>query len=428
MARAYIARPGEKKLYEGSKPMFPKFNYHHDGQCAPKCNNCQKVGYLARNYRSLAANANANNQRNSKAIQKVVTCFECEVHGHYKKDFLKLNNNHGNPAGNGGATTKAYTVGNVRRNPDSNVVMGTFLLKNLYASIIFDIGFDRSFVSTAFSSLIDIVPSTPDHDYDVKLADGKITKYHTVIVYDEKIVRIPFGNEILIVRGDESNNEHGVECLFEDRPKIELSLTSVDEEDIPKTAFRTRYVHYEFQVMTFGLTNAPAVFLDLMNRKIPPKRTTTPMTNATIKALIAQGIANALAEYEAHRSSGNEDDSHDSRSGRRTEHATLNHEVAYGMTWKTLKKMMTDKYCPRGGIKKLEIKLWNLKKYVSGLPDMIQGSVLASKSKTMQDGIKFEKELMDQKIRTFADRQAENKRKLDDNSRNNQNQQQPFKK
>ncbi|GJR00500.1 reverse transcriptase domain-containing protein [Tanacetum coccineum] len=40
---------------------------------------------------------------------------------------------------------------------------------------------------------------------------------------------------------------------------------------------------------------------------------------------------------------------------------TVSHEVAYGMTWKALKKMMTDKYCPRGKIKKLEIELWNLK-------------------------------------------------------------------
>ncbi|KAL0539922.1 hypothetical protein IC582_024143 [Cucumis melo] len=40
----------------------------------------------------------------------------------------------------------------------------------------------------------------------------------------------------------------------------------IKEEDVPKTAFRSRYGHYEFIVMSFGLTNAPAVFMDLMNR------------------------------------------------------------------------------------------------------------------------------------------------------------------
>nr|GEV86413.1 putative reverse transcriptase domain-containing protein [Tanacetum cinerariifolium] len=44
----------------------------------------------------------------------------------------------------------------------------------------------------------------------------------------------------------------------------------VREEDIPKTAFRTHYGHYEFQVMPFGFTNAPAVFMDLMNRVCKP--------------------------------------------------------------------------------------------------------------------------------------------------------------
>ncbi|GJW71930.1 putative reverse transcriptase domain-containing protein [Tanacetum coccineum] len=85
---------------------------------------------------------------------------------------------------------------------------------------------------------------------------------------------------------------------------------------------------------------------------------------------------------------------------------TVGHDVAHAMTWINLKKKMTDKYCPRGEIKKLEVEMWNLKvkesnkieKYVGGLPDMIHGSV-------MQDAIEFATELMDKKIYTFAERQ-----------------------
>nr|GFC09024.1 hypothetical protein [Tanacetum cinerariifolium] len=111
---------------------------------------------------------------------------------------------------------------------------------------------------------------------------------------------------------------------------------------------------------------------------------------------------------------------------------TVGPDVAYAMTWTNLRKKMTDKYCPRVEIKKLEVELWNLKvkesdkieKFIGGLPDMIHESVMASKPKTMQDVIEFTTELMEKKISTFAKRQAENKRKFKDTSKNNQNQQQ----
>nr|GEU93265.1 hypothetical protein [Tanacetum cinerariifolium] len=143
--------------------------------------------------------------------------------------------------------TRVRTAGT---NPNSNIVTGTFLLNNRYASILLDTGADRSFVSTAFSSLIDIIPTTLDHNYDVELADDRIiwvntliractlnflnhpfnidlmpiemgsfdviigmdwlVKYHAVIVCDEKLVRVPFGVEILVFHGDGSNNGH--EC------------------------------------------------------------------------------------------------------------------------------------------------------------------------------------------------------------------------
>nr|GEY73516.1 reverse transcriptase domain-containing protein [Tanacetum cinerariifolium] len=130
--------------------------------------------------------------------------------------------------------------------------------------------------------------------------------------------------------------------------------------------------------------------------------------------------------------------------------STIGHEVAYGMSWKTLMKMMTDKYCPQNKIRKLEIELWELKvkgtdlasytqrfqelallcgrmffeeadkieKYVGGLLDMIHGSVVASKPKTMQEAIEIATELMDKKIRTFAERETASKRKFENTSRN----------
>nr|GFA81439.1 putative reverse transcriptase domain-containing protein [Tanacetum cinerariifolium] len=205
--------------------------------------------------RSRAANTNNNNNNNynnwrtTTAYQGVPTFFECGAQGHFKNNCPKLGNRNQrnqNHAGNGNAVARAYGLGTTGGNPDANVVTGTFLLNNHCALILFDTGADKSFVSTAFSSLININPSTLDYSYDVELADGQIIgvntvirvctlnflncpfnidlmpveldsfdviigmdwlkTYHAVIVCDEKIIRVPFGNETLIIRCDRSNN------------------------------------------------------------------------------------------------------------------------------------------------------------------------------------------------------------------------------
>ncbi|GJV91885.1 putative reverse transcriptase domain-containing protein [Tanacetum coccineum] len=181
IGRAYTAGTSKKKQYGGSKPLCSKCNYHHDGSCAPRCYKCNKVGHLAHDCRSTTNANNANNQRGTRSGQKP-TCYECGAQGHFKRDCPKLkNNNRGNQAGNGNAPAKVYAVGRAGTNLDSNVVTGTLLLNNRYASVLFDNGADRIFMSTEFSSQIDITPTVLDHYYDVELADERIIRLNTII-------------------------------------------------------------------------------------------------------------------------------------------------------------------------------------------------------------------------------------------------------
>ncbi|GJT84318.1 putative reverse transcriptase domain-containing protein, partial [Tanacetum coccineum] len=209
--------------------------------------------------------------------------------------------------------------------------------------------------------------------------------------------------------------------------------------------------------------------------KMAPKRTTranpanttatTSVTNAQLKAMINQGVIDALAARDADRNT-NGDDSHNSRTGvRRTERVArectypdfmkcqpLNFKGTEGVVeliqwFEKMETMFSISNCfVENQIKFSTCTLlagaltwWKshvrtvghdvamfpeesdkIERYVGGLLDMIHRSVVALKPKTMQEAIKIEIELMDKKIRTFAERQTKNKRKQDDNEQQQQ--------
>ncbi|GKF01217.1 putative reverse transcriptase domain-containing protein, partial [Tanacetum coccineum] len=244
VARAYTTRNNERRGYGRPLPYCNKCRMHHEGLCTMRCGNCKKVGHQIRDCRAAIA---PNTQRAPVGNQQGIICYECGRLGHFRKDCPKWRNQNrgnqtrnkngnktGNQTGGNETTARAYAIAKGGTNPDSNIVMGMFLLNNCYALI--------SFVSTTFSALLDVTPTTLDTSYAVELADGRISetnivlrgctlgllghpfdidlmpvelgsfdviigmdwlaKYHALIVCDEKVVRIPYGNEVLIIRGD----------------------------------------------------------------------------------------------------------------------------------------------------------------------------------------------------------------------------------
>nr|GEX44399.1 hypothetical protein [Tanacetum cinerariifolium] len=212
-----------------------------------------------------------------------------------------------------------------------NVVTGTFLLNNRYAFVLFYSGSNRSFVDTRFSSMLDINPIKIGACYEVELADGRevstntilkgcifnlvnhvfeidlilielgmfdviigmdwLVKHDAVIVCGEKVIHIPYGNKMLIVKSDKGMSR--LEVIFYIKPElpglppsrqVEFRIDLVlGAAPVARAPYRlapsemkelsiqlTWYGHFEFQGMPFGLTNAPVVFMELMNRVCKP--------------------------------------------------------------------------------------------------------------------------------------------------------------
>nr|GEY72435.1 hypothetical protein [Tanacetum cinerariifolium] len=157
----------------------------------------------AENKRKLKDTSRNNpNQQQSFKMHNVAGAYTAgSAQGHFKNNFPKLKNeNKEDQDGNGNDVARAYGVGIAETNLNSNVVMGTFLLNNRYASLLFDTGADRSFVSATFSSWIDIIPTTLDHGIDAELADAHVTTKKTEDKSEEKRLKdVPIVRDFLEV-------------------------------------------------------------------------------------------------------------------------------------------------------------------------------------------------------------------------------------
>nr|GFB34896.1 hypothetical protein [Tanacetum cinerariifolium] len=137
------------------------------------------------------------------------TCYECGVQGHFKRECPKLknNNNHGNQGGRNNAPARVYAVGRAGTDPDANVVTDHCYDVELADGRIIGLntilrGCTLNLLNHPFN--IDLMPVELG-SFDATIGMDWLAKYQAVIVCAEKIVRIPWGNETLIIHGDGSN-------------------------------------------------------------------------------------------------------------------------------------------------------------------------------------------------------------------------------
>nr|GEZ50283.1 hypothetical protein [Tanacetum cinerariifolium] len=320
VARAYMDGNNERKGYVGSLPYCNKCRLHHEGLCTIRCGNCKKIGHQIRDCRVTVTpntqGAAVGNQQETRLETRLeVTRLQQRLTPLVEEEqtlILTLSRNL--PSG---------------RVSETNIVLRGCTLGLLGHP------FNKDLMPVELGS------------FNVIIGMDWLAKYHALIVCDEKVVRIPYGDEVLIIRGDNCDDEKdllglpparqvefqidlvpgattvaqapyrlapaemqelstqlqelfdkgfirpssspwGAPVLFVKKKngsfrmcvtyrklnkltmKNRYPFLRIDDCLINSKGQETRYGHYEFQVMPFGLTAAPVVFMDLMNRVCKP--------------------------------------------------------------------------------------------------------------------------------------------------------------
>nr|GEV94049.1 hypothetical protein [Tanacetum cinerariifolium] len=215
VARAYMAGNNEKRDYKGTLPYCNRCKLHHEGHCTVRCHNYRRIGHLARDCTSVMA---VTTQGTPGPNQKVVTCFESGAQGYYRKNCPKVKNqNRGNKERVPDARGKAYVLEEVTLTRVPTLTLLDITPSALDVSYAVKLADERtSKTSTVLRGYtlgllghpfnIDLMPIDLG-SFDVIIGMDWLAKNHAVIVCDEKIVCIPYGNEFLIVQGDKSDEK-----------------------------------------------------------------------------------------------------------------------------------------------------------------------------------------------------------------------------
>nr|GEX21678.1 putative reverse transcriptase domain-containing protein [Tanacetum cinerariifolium] len=250
-----------KRVTERSKRKWERNNNQGGGSNNNRNNNYRNNN--RGNHRDKNRHNQYNNRRQGSAsARQSATGVERQDKNHNRRKCLNRNNQRG-----GIATGRAYVIRDAEQGQGPNVVVGTFLLNNHYASVLFDSSLDKSFVNTSFSHLIDIKPVRLNTSYEVELADGKIVSTNTVlrgctlnlikhlfeidlmpielgtfdivirmdwlvdrdaiIVCGKKEVHIPVKNEVLVVKSNEGVSGLKVISCIKARKYVEKGATPV---------------------------------------------------------------------------------------------------------------------------------------------------------------------------------------------------------